>query len=69
MVKFDGRQWERVQRTPQDPAEREAQAANTNILQSDMFISACKACEIEPTRRQASKYRRKKGLIYQFMGQ
>jgi len=60
-------QWDRVIRTPQDPKERASQEANKSILNSDMFRGACVACEIEATKRQVSKYRHKKGVVYKYL--
>jgi len=67
MARMDGRQWDRVIRTPINSREKKAQEANKNLLGSDMFISACLACEIEPTKRQASKYRHKYGMVYRHL--
>jgi len=36
--------------------------ANTHIIEQQMFKEACEVVGIKPTRRQASKWRRKKGL-------
>lgn len=45
--------------------EIKRQEANTQVLKSGKFKGACDRAGIEPTRRQASKWNRKKGLAYQ----
>jgi len=46
------------------PQHKENCEKNTNTLNSKKFIAACGKVEITPTRRQASKFRRKTGLAY-----
>jgi len=48
-----------------NPWRLEAEAKNTGVLSSPAFIKACKAVGIEPNRRQASKFRKGRGLAYQ----
>ena len=61
------KQWERIANRPdldEDKAERTK--ANKSVLESKEFISMCEKANIKPTKRQASKYRRKTGRAYKF---
>ena len=40
---------------------------NKDFLNSNSFLDMCKAHSVEPTVRQVSKYRNKKGLLYKRM--
>ena len=56
--------WTRVFGPNLDPGNKERMKKNIAVQESKVFIDACKKENIEPTRRQASKFRRKKGLAY-----
>ncbi len=58
--------WIRVSGPDSDPWNLNRFRANLAIRLSEIFIEACKAAGVEPTQRQASKYRRKKGRVYGF---
>jgi hypothetical protein len=46
---------------------RRSTMTNAQFIQADaMFRRCCEAAEIKPTKRQASKYRRQKGLAFSF---
>jgi hypothetical protein len=57
-------QWQRVQRTPILADEKHRQERNTATLKSNEFNELCDLYKVDPTTRQASKYNRKKGLLY-----
>ncbi len=61
------KQWERIANKPDlDEGKAERTKANKSVLESKEFISMCEKAKIEPTKRQASKYRRKTGRAYKF---
>ena len=60
----NGKQWTRVKGANLKPQNEEKAKANKGVLESPQFIKACEAISIEPTTRQASKYRRKRGAAY-----
>jgi len=43
--------------------KREAEAKTTGTLTSPAFLKGCKELGMEPTRRQASKYWKSKGIV------
>jgi len=47
-----------------NPWKLELEQKNEGVLSSPAFRKACKAVGIEPTRRQASKFRKGRGLAY-----
>jgi hypothetical protein len=57
-------QWERVKRTSMDGRQAFRTKRNDAVFKSDRFKKICENLNIEPTRRQASKYARKRGLAY-----
>lgn len=60
-----GEQWPRVHGPDLDPGNKKRYKANTQIRKSDTFRAACEKVGISPTQRQASKFRRKRGLAYE----
>uniref|UniRef100_A0A6M3L480 Uncharacterized protein n=1 Tax=viral metagenome TaxID=1070528 RepID=A0A6M3L480_9ZZZZ len=58
------RQWRRIQATPTPERELKAQQMNQQILGSSNFKSACANTELEPTKRQARKWKNNKGLAW-----
>lgn len=56
--------WQRVTGIDLDKKKNRRYIQNKEILNSKDFKTACKKVGIKPTKRQASKYRRKKGLAY-----
>ena len=56
--------WIRVYGPDLDPDRLEREKANKNIYESEDFQELCKKANIDPNKRQASKYRRKRGLVY-----
>ena len=59
----DGRQWERVHGNPHI---HKYKIHNVQFAQeNEEFIERCERVGIEPTMRQASKYRNGKGLAFQ----
>lgn len=58
-------QWTRVTGPNLCPEYAERAKKNDGVVNSPQFKEACEKAGIEPTRRQASKFRRKMGLAYQ----
>lgn len=58
------KKWERVHGADLDGSRKAKTEKNSNLLKSDYFINLCKHAEVEPTKRQASKYNNKKGSAY-----
>ncbi len=58
-------QWTRVSGTDIQPQHSARMLLNDSTLKNHKFISACRNAGIPGTRRQASKFRRKKGKAYQ----
>lgn len=59
-----GEKWERIWGPDSDPGNRKRYKLNKGVRESLVFIDDCRRVAIKPTQRQASKYRRKKGLAY-----
>lgn len=59
-------QWIRIGGPDLHPYKHERKKENENIMNKETFKEACEAVGIEPTIRQASKFRRKRGLAYKF---
>jgi len=59
-------QWDRVKKTDLSENETKRQSANKSILTNDVFLNACKLCNINPTSRQASKWNNKKGKAFKY---
>ena len=59
-----GKQWTRVMGDDLDKNNEKRRLANQSILKDPIFIKACELVGIEPTKRQASKWRRKTGKAY-----
>ena len=60
--------WLRIPTGAPDLDEGKADRAKGNkaILESDEFKNRCDAAGVTPTKRQASKFRRKKGSAFKF---
>lgn len=56
--------WERIHGSDIQPGHAERSIKNENRMKDDAFRKACERAEIEPTRRQASKWNNKKGKAY-----
>lgn len=56
--------WVRVQGANLDTTAKEKQAENKNVFESDKFKNACAKAEIPVSKRQASKFKNKKGAAY-----
>ncbi len=63
-MRREGKQWDRVTGEDLDQENAKRRKQNQAILKSKEFVDACELVDIKPTVRQASKYRRKKGLAY-----
>ena len=50
----------------QTDAEASRQKANKSVYESSSFRDACSFADIEPTKRQAVKFKNKRGLAYRF---
>lgn len=61
---MSNRAWERVTGPDLDQGKAKRADANKSVLGSGNFKSACSAMNIEPTKRQASKWNNGKGLAY-----
>jgi len=59
-------QWERVFGPDLDPLNAINREINAGIMKSKDFIQSCKMLNIDPTKRQASKWGNKKGSAYKF---
>ncbi len=59
-------EWDRVTGTDLDAGKVERAKLNQGILKSQVFLDACEKTGARPTRKQASKYRRKKGKAFLF---
>lgn len=57
-------QWIRVFGPDLQPQHKERAKKNQKTLRSEKFLVACSAAEVEPTKRQASKYRKGRGLAF-----
>lgn len=57
-------EWVRVTGPDLDEGNAKRAQLNQVILKTYLFIKACELTGARPTLRQASKYRRKKGLAY-----
>ena len=63
-MKYNGQQWDRVTGPDLDAGDAKRAELNFAILKSQVFIDACEKTGARPTRKQAGKYRRKKGKAY-----
>lgn len=59
-------EWVRVHGPDLRPEYAEDAKKNKQVLESDHFKEVCELAGTNPTKRQASKYRRKKGLAYKY---
>jgi len=62
--KKTGMQWERVNGSDLDSNNKPRAERNQVILKDKIFIEACKQVNIEPTKRQASRWSRKTGIAF-----
>lgn len=67
MKRKQGQQWDRVTGPNLDLDTADLQKANKRTFESEQFKEACEFANIEPTTRQASKFRRKKGIVYKII--
>lgn len=52
----------------EDRTQPEGRISNRDFARHNMvFLNACEKASIPPTKRQASKFRRKQGLAYQHL--
>ena len=58
--------WKRVTGPDLDPFNEKRRRANNRILKSETFLRLCSKLGIEATKRQASKFKNKKGLVYKY---
>lgn len=56
--------WKRVITTRMDDGQYNRMEKNTNMMKDSHFQKACENFNVQPTRRQASKWNRKIGLAY-----
>lgn len=64
MSKKLNHQWVRVSGPNLDQGNELRNKKNVSRLADPKFIDACKRINIEPTKRQASKWNNKKGIAY-----
>lgn len=64
--KIGGVTWKRVSGPDLDEGRAEREKENQRILKNETFQKACEKAEVEPSKRQASKFKNKKGLAYKF---
>lgn len=57
-------QWKRVTGDNLCPMNAVREQQNKSTLESPEFLRACKEAEVTPTKRQASKFRKKRGAAY-----
>lgn len=62
--KKENHKWQRVVGTPPTADNQKRFENNKNILKDKLFLDMCTNLNIEPTKRQASKYNNKKGIVY-----
>jgi len=58
------REWVRVSGPDLQPQHGERRLLNDKVLASENFLTACTKAGVEPTRRQARKFRRKTGRAF-----
>lgn len=59
-------QWIRVHGPNLKPENELRQKKNASRLADKNFLAACEAAEVEPTKRQASKWNNRKGKAYAY---
>lgn len=59
-----GKKWKRVSGPDLDVNKKDREKKNKSVFESKGFKKMCEIAEFTPTKRQASKYRRKMGLVY-----
>lgn len=62
----DGKKWKRVVGPNLEPQHDERRNENQKIFNKEVFKNACEAAGVEPTIRQASKFKNKKGIAFTF---
>jgi len=60
--------WQRVHGPDLDKNKKDRENANKQTLENDFFKEMCSNAGVEPTKRQASKYRRNRGIAYRQKG-
>lgn len=58
------KKWKRVTGPDLDVNKADRAKANKSVMENDTFLKACEAAGVTPTKRQASKWRRKRGLAF-----
>jgi len=58
------KEWLRVSGPDVQPQHEERRLLNDKVLASEVFLGACVKASVEPTRRQARKFRGKTGAAY-----
>lgn len=56
--------WARVHGPDNDVNKADRTKANKSVFETEVFKKACEAAGIDPTIRQASKFRRKRGIAF-----
>ena len=59
-------EWPRVHGPNLEPRHYELAKENQKIVRSEHFQEVCEAAGIKATKRQASKYRHKRGMAYMY---
>jgi len=59
-------EWKRVYGPDLDVNKAARTKGNKDIRESEVFKKACKAVGIDTSKRQASKFRRKRGLAFNY---
>ena len=59
-------EWQRVHGPDLDKNKATRTKGNKSVLENDVFKKACEAVGITPSKRQASKFRHKKGLAFNY---
>ena len=62
--KTSGKQWDRVHGPDLDVNNELRAKENQNIMSSEVFKKACNKVGIEVTKRQAQKWKNKKGKVF-----
>ena len=62
--KSNGKQWERVHGPDLDPNNEVRAKENQNIMSSEVFKKACEKVGLSITKRQAQKWKNKKGRVF-----
>jgi hypothetical protein len=61
-----GQKWTRVTGPDSDSDNKELRERNKNTMESEFFKELCSKAGVEVTKRQASRYNNKQGIVYKY---